>query len=666
MRSIERNPTLGWYPDVPAEELAGKAWHEAWNVRYKHNAVERIRNSGQFGSQQFTWYRVVNPAPAASVSTPDPVTGFAQLLEATGVEHTLALTQHEIYELDSLGVWDTDEDDRLTPYFPDIAVSTAGCPGGSPTVTGAAGASWLGGGADTDNLPQPGDWIKFTGFAGWYQIRSVDLDTQITLVGNGPNTGGQVAYTIRLLNGSTRTFPADSLTRGDRRAWITREWHDPVATDISTWLLATNGYNTPIKWSGTGQFEFIGGLRTLEGGVGAPDDLDMRFSAMAVFYNTLFVGDTQEDNGTGGLSRFPSRLRWCNLNNFESWNVVLLGDQAGFTPVGEGSDPIMVLETLGDNLVIYKERHIYRAQYVGYSNGTVRVPVVTDRHGACSRRAVASNGQVHCFCDSENIYLLLPDMTIVPIGNPIRQYWKERFNRILADNIEIQWRPDTNEFWIVTTNEPGTAPTATEALILQLPDGTYTAATDNSLSLPVWSHVELPDCSALGQLTAKSYIHCSDALDICSTVLTPCNEMYHEVYGFYIWGDINGRTWYMEYDAGDGLVLARTGIIQTKLEGNPFAPALVRAGQFVTDNRNESIGWWIGFADRPDDDFITWYGRDGLVNGALYRYLRNGRCEGIKRADLYRALRGFLTADDDNRVRTFGYQFDVVPMAVRR
>ena len=678
MKTIVRNPILGWYPNVPIEEMNDQAWVEALNVRFRNNAVERIKNSGQFGNQDIQYYKVVNPAPNASVATADPILGFGQFMAQTGTEYTVMFSQHEIYEFQGLGLtpWDTDADDRLTPHFADIGGSLASCVAGT-TVTGN-GSDWDGTiGTDTDNLPQAGDWIKFNGFATWYQIRSITDDDHLELVGNGPNTAGDVAYDIRLMNGSTRTIghvpSTDAITAPERTGWIIREF-DYLTDDTGAInpapkpLIATNGYNSIQVWGGTGKFEFLAGTNYLEDWGGARE-LNMRCRAMAVFKNTLFVGDTSECNaGNTGFDVFPFRLRWSNLGLPAQWRRAALGDQANYQDIPDDSSKIVALETLGDDLlIIYKERSIWAATFIGVDNGVVNVQKITGKQGCASRRAIASNGQVHCFCNSENIYLLYGTQ-IIPIGNPIKDYWKARYNRHGKDNIQVTWRPDMNEFWIIFTGEPGSCPTAQEALILSLSDGAWNPAVDNQLAPPKWSHVELPDCSAVGSLALERGLTWDEVNDTWDDIDLTWDEMTLDTTGYYIWGDLSGNTWYMEKDVGDGAVVARKGLLQTRMFApDTFSATMLRAGQFNTDSTNETVGWWIGISDYPDANYLTWYGRDGIIDGAKFRYLHGNRVDGIKIAAPFYAMKCELTADSpESDVRIYGYQWVFIPKAVRR
>lgn len=96
---------------------------------------------------------------------------------------------------------------RWDKYY--YITGTAACAGGTATVTGT-GTAWSG------SLILPGDTIYFRPADDWwtaaYYVESVDSTTQITLTGNGPNTGGSVDYIIVRTHPVGIPAPSQALT----------------------------------------------------------------------------------------------------------------------------------------------------------------------------------------------------------------------------------------------------------------------------------------------------------------------------------------------------------------------------------------------------------------------------------------------------------------------
>jgi len=651
-----RDLTLGWIPDPPSEAIAHQAWADATNVRFRNRGVERIRDSGQYGSQTLT-YKVA-AAGGGGADTADPVTGLPQYNSGTA-STMLCFTTKEIYKEQSTAgsPWDTGQGDRLGVRY---ILGQASCPGGSTTVTGDAVANWTTG-ADAKYLPKVGDWMAFASdaYATWYQILTVDSATQITLTTNGPNTGGVVNYRIRLLN-----------TGAYNNAWLACEYHHPDNAGQSI-MIATNGVDPLMYWTGSGQFQhLLSATEDLEGYTASTLTQGLKARALCVWRNLVWIGDTTEDG-----TRRPYRLRCCNLLNcfgtngalVKGWIQPAIGtDYANAWDLPWGGDRIMALVPLsGDTMLVYKERSIWAVMWRGLDFGIadfIQITEVTASQGCMSRTSVASNGLVHCFADSQNIYLRSVGYAanIVPIGDTVRKYYIDRVNRAGGDINRVFWRADANEFWIMFADEPGASPGVTEALILYLPNGEWRPDI-GELAIPVWSRADLTGCTTAGrQLTNRSltWAELAGLYGTWSAIPagTKWQDLYVETEGLYIWGDVNGRTYYFEKDASEGSYsVARTGQLDSKLHslGDPTVPKMIFQPTILTDSDSLLVKARVAISETPHWGNATIYGKDGISGGTQFKAGDSSRLYGK-----YAGLRFYLyKGDNEEMVRLHGYGF---------
>lgn len=127
--------------------------------------------------------------------------------------------------------------DIITPTYVTGTITIAG---GSPTIVTGSGTAWL------SNL-KAGDFIKIGSGSvhtdsTWYEIFSVDSDTQVTLTSSAATCSGS-AYVAR------KTFSGNFKDR-----FSVTQFED---SNLGTIFIATNGVNPPVYWAGSGQMSFI-------------------------------------------------------------------------------------------------------------------------------------------------------------------------------------------------------------------------------------------------------------------------------------------------------------------------------------------------------------------------------------------------------------------------
>lgn len=230
--------------------------------------------------------------------------------------------------------------------------------------TGTAVLKAYGSGTSWMSSVSVGDYFKLgTGSinssATWYEVASVDTGTQITLV-SAPTGNGYMGYTIRKL-----------FNCGSTNYWSSTVFQDSTLGE--TWI-ATNGVDTPVRWSGSGQVVPIStGLAT--------SMTTARY--VASYKDRLFWAWTEE-----GANQ-PQRVRWSAVANCESI------DDDDFEDFVDDQSWITGLTIFSDYLAIFKERGAMIGRYVG-GDYTFDFEVSTVPVGCYASNSIVAN--------ADNIY----------------------------------------------------------------------------------------------------------------------------------------------------------------------------------------------------------------------------------------------------------------------
>jgi hypothetical protein len=212
-----------------------------------------------------------------------------QFWKYTGSWYLMFCTPKDIYKYDL----SSKKYDVLTPIYTTGLISI-GTGAASLIVTGSGGANFTTGAIKT------GDYLKIgTGspYASdtWYEIATKDSDTQLTLV-TAPTGITNSTYTIRkCFTGSVTNF------------WDSITFNDVNLGDV--WI-ATNGVNTPIRYTGSGQVTALTGLPS---GFVSAKYVEV-FHDRLIFLNTIEAGNQ------------PQRERWSAVANCVSWDPLHLID----------------------------------------------------------------------------------------------------------------------------------------------------------------------------------------------------------------------------------------------------------------------------------------------------------------------------------------------------
>lgn len=260
-----------------------------------------------------------------------------------------------------------------------IAISTT-------TVTGT-GTTW------STNVAA-GDYIKVgsgsihTG-STWYQIASVDSNTQLTLSTSAGTVGAGSAYVIRkIFTGSNTNF------------WSVTKFTDSSLGDI---VVATNGVDTPVYWTGSSQVVSVTGL---------PSTMKARY--IASYKDRIIYAWTVE-----GGSNQPERVRASDVANVNSYTTTLFEDL-----IDDGSG-ITGMITFGDKLIIPKNKVFYEGRPVD-GNQVFDYDLIAGPSGCKSNRSLVK--------DKEWLYYYGYDKKF------------HRWNSVTDQIISEEFFPETNNF----------------------------------------------------------------------------------------------------------------------------------------------------------------------------------------------------------------------------
>lgn len=328
-------PNLGLFLNVPPLNVPARGLLDGYNFRIEDGRVSNI-NLGWTRLGEF----VLN----------GPVIYFDFFFVDGVNERDVFFTPTDAYSYNPT-------DDSVVFITPAYTEGTAAATGTAVTA---------GGGADWTDI-KAGDFISFGDAqendpeADWYEITGANAST-ITLKTPGvPSPVSAGAYTIR------RTFVGKVQDR-----WSSDVFPQAGGND-DLWL-ATNGVDPIIKWDGTTRFI---------------EHADLSFTArtLRVYSNMMFYGAP-----TVSGTYYPSSFINSNAGDPENTSTGLASQLIAYS----GSNPILAMYPMGDNLVIYSKRKVTLAQFVGGDINFVLRQTVNEV-GPISGGLIADLGDFHEF-----------------------------------------------------------------------------------------------------------------------------------------------------------------------------------------------------------------------------------------------------------------------------
>lgn len=222
-----------------------------------------------------------------------------------------------------------------------------------------------------------GDFIQFGTTDGtdpeapWYEI-AVVADAQLTLTTAVTGAAlNNVAYVIR------RRFTGNVSDN-----WDTDTFVSPDDGDGDDMIFLTNGIEDVVTWTTD---DAVATLRPA---------LGFKAKQLRIFKSMMLYG-----NLTIGGSEFPTTF----INSDVGTPLNVSTGLASEFKAHDSSDPIREMEDLGDNMVIYSERHITLMQFVGDPLVFIFRQAATGI-GPISPRVVADFGDYHEFIGADSQY----------------------------------------------------------------------------------------------------------------------------------------------------------------------------------------------------------------------------------------------------------------------
>lgn len=305
----------------------------------------------------------------------------------------------------ALYLYDTSGEDvaYLTPIYVtgtvDVSADAAAVvtdASGSPTwqTAGVKAGDQISFGADDENDPG----------ATWYTIDTVDGETQLTLTGavsGAPLSGSD--YTIRLL------FTGDVDNPWEAETFL----HSGTGDDDLA--IFTNGVDAIVTWDGSA-------AQVVDAGLG--------FTArhIAVWRNMLICADFT-DSG----ERYPASIRNSDVGDATDFTSGLSSEFL----IHDGTDPITVVEPLGNTLVFYSKAHVVAVDFVGDPFIFELRQVLTTK-GCVAGRLLINTGNLHVYVGPDGLYAF-DGAQVIEIGRQVfREVLRSRDPNRIGRSISIQ------------------------------------------------------------------------------------------------------------------------------------------------------------------------------------------------------------------------------------
>ncbi|HUW31678.1 MAG TPA: hypothetical protein VM223_08715 [Planctomycetota bacterium] len=179
-------------------------------------------------------------------------------------------------------------------------------------------------------------------------------------------------------------------------------------------MIATNGVNKVLVGSDADEFEILDPEEQGTNGIRYSASPDYYLTAAAwvvVFENYVFLGDTTENS-----TRYPRRIRWCALGDYETWDS---GD-AGAADIGD-AEALTAAATYQDFLILFKRHSIHRLWLTGgdliFANS-----VISSKIGCESPASIvtASSGELYFLAFDKTIRNLQGERVSEPIDETLK------------------------------------------------------------------------------------------------------------------------------------------------------------------------------------------------------------------------------------------------------
>jgi hypothetical protein len=234
----------------------------------------------------------------------------------------------------------------------------------------------------------------------WYVVDSLGTKDNLSLLINGPITGGDVTWVV-----------VEHFARGDEDAFWGRTYPTNSATEEKVALYG-NGKDPNLYTSDGVTFEILNAdIDTILPGSGSP-----RLSSIWTTYYAHTIAAGGSTSGLGGNNN-NQIFENSDVGDPLDWST---GEANAYLLEGtESRDPIMAAKELGGRLYFYKRHNITEVYYTGDSTDPF---IITENKisniGTINGRTVAEVKGFHIFLGEDNVYAFNGNSPVV-IGDDI-------------------------------------------------------------------------------------------------------------------------------------------------------------------------------------------------------------------------------------------------------
>lgn len=275
-------------------------------------------------------------------------------------------------------------------------------------------------------------------------------------------TGNTFAGTWTNVSGATITNASTNLTQ---------------VTSLQNKLIFCNDSDKPFTLTSTGN------------SVQISTSTFTKAKTCAAYSNYLVVGNTFE-----GSTSFPSRIRWSDINNTESFPDLNYWDVEP-----DDGDQIVSIVTFEDSVYIFKRHSIYRMLVTGGEGPDAFIIRPLSRNiGAWAKNSVKVIPNVGIAFLAQNTAYIYDGANLEPIGDPIQRTF-DAVNRQMWAKAVGEVYPKRYQYWL-SVSVAGT--TNDEVLVYDYVQKAWTTYTGMSFSMLAQSE----DSNGANILISGSYI----------------------------------------------------------------------------------------------------------------------------------------------------------------
>jgi hypothetical protein len=297
-------------------------------------------------------------------------------------------------------------------YITKIYITGTATCAGVAAVTGGGGTAW-----NTLTHYDTYAQIKFgtndpngTGTPDtWYTVLAFTGANTLNLTGAGPNTGGAVAYVIRLC-----------FTGADNQLFDVSAPIDPPGNEAI--MVICNGVDPIQKWAGSGYLSDLGGS-----------------PPTSAYYTRVYSGHTFLADYYDAGARYPQSVWISDLGDPENWTT----GTSGQVHLDDTNDFITGLELLNNKLYIIKENSITECYYTGDAAAPFNFVQNKFNVGTPSGKTIVNTGEVLIFYTYNRI-VMFDGTTVKDIGADIIQYLTGQLNTDEVDRNHAFYMEDEN------------------------------------------------------------------------------------------------------------------------------------------------------------------------------------------------------------------------------